>query len=116
TTGYEWLNTISRVLFDGRGRGLLEETARDLTGEAEPFADILREAKRTVLTTMLASEFMVLVRLLARIAAGHWRSRDFTETRLRHALELFVLDFPVYRTYVGAEGPSAGDRAVIEAT
>src|SRR6185503_1915701 len=62
---------------------------------------------------MLASEFTVLVRLIARIAAGHWLSRDYTIDRLRLALELFILNVPVYRTYVTAAGPSATDRALI---
>ncbi len=55
----------------------------------------------------MASEFMVLVRLLARIAAGHWPSRDYTLDRLRAALELFVIHFPVYRTYI-TDSISAG--------
>ncbi len=62
---------------------------------------------------MLASEFTVLTRLLARIAAGHYSTRDYTIDRLRAALQLFVLEFPVYRTYVTASGPSTEDRATI---
>jgi (1->4)-alpha-D-glucan 1-alpha-D-glucosylmutase len=55
----------------------------------------------------------VLTRLLARIAAGHYSTRDYTIDRLRAALQLFVLEFPVYRTYVTASGPSTEDRATI---
>src|SRR5262249_47001405 len=35
------------------------------------------------------------------------------EERLRAALEGFIVRFPVYRTYVTAEGASEGDRALI---
>jgi len=35
---------------------------------------------------------------------------------LRQALELYVMHFPVYRTYITASGPTARDRALIEGT
>ncbi|MBN8958415.1 MAG: malto-oligosyltrehalose synthase [Rhizobiales bacterium] len=114
TTGYEWLNVISRVLIDDRGIPALRDTAHQLTGRDKPYDEILEDAKHRVLDTMLTSEFTVLVRLLARIAAGHWRSRDFTLDGLRAALEAFVVQFPVYRTYVTGDGCSAHDRATIE--
>ena len=113
TTGYEWLNTISRLLIDKRGIPGLESTARTLSGVTSPFEEIVRQAKRRVLDTMLASEFTVLSRQLARIAAGHWRTRDYTLERLRGALRFYVLNFPVYRTYVTPDGASETDRATI---
>src|SRR5262249_16512668 len=65
--------------------------------------------------TILWRKSRVLARLLDRIAAGHYSTRDYTAERLRAALELFVLHFPVYRTYVTTAGPSDADRAIIEA-
>ena len=115
TTGYEWLNAISRLLVDGRGLDALDRTWREFTGERATFSEMLENAKRRVIDTMLASEFSVLARGLARIAAGHFGTRDFTLGRLREALLLYVLEFPVYRTYVTAGGPSANDRAIIDA-
>ena len=64
---------------------------------------------------MLASEFTVLTRLLARIAAGHYSTRDYSADSLRQAFELFVLHFPVYRTYITAAGPTENDHALIAA-
>src|SRR5581483_2509670 len=116
TTGYEWLNLISRLLLDDAGLPQLENTWRASSGEQNEFAAILEDAKRCVLETMLASEFRVLARLLARIAAGHYTTRDYTSDRLRGALELFVIEFPIYRTYVTTNGPSDDDRAIIEST
>ena len=70
------------------------------------FEQILHEAKRHVLENILAAEFTALARLLARIAAGDYRTRDHSHARLRAALELFILHFPVYRTYITAAGAS----------
>jgi (1->4)-alpha-D-glucan 1-alpha-D-glucosylmutase len=114
TTGYEWLNVISRVLLSGRGLRKLEHTWREVSGDQRAFADILIEAKRRVIANILASEFTVLTRLLARIAAGHYRTRDYTAERLRAAFELFIVHFPIYRTYLTGSGPSRDDRAIIE--
>lgn len=116
TTGYEWLNVMSRVLADGTGLASLERTWRVFTGEGSSTAAMLEAAKRRVVETMLASEFTVLSGALARIAAGHFSTRDYTLNRLREALLLYVLEFPVYRTYVTAAGASPNDRAIIEKT
>jgi (1->4)-alpha-D-glucan 1-alpha-D-glucosylmutase len=113
TTGYEWLNVISRVLVDSAGLEPLDRFRREATDNPRPFRQILERAKLRVLDNLLSSEFTVLVRLLARIAAGHYRTRDFTITRLHAALRSFVVEFPVYRTYVTAAGPSPEDRATI---
>jgi (1->4)-alpha-D-glucan 1-alpha-D-glucosylmutase len=114
TTGYEWLNVISRVLLDGKGLDRLERTWRAFTAERAEFPAILEIAKLRVIDSMLASEFTVLCRALARIAAGHFSTRDFTIDRLRAALQLYVLEFPVYRSYVTAAGASAEDSKTIE--
>ena len=114
TTGYERLNLISRVLLDSAGLDPLDAIWRDFTGERASFPDMLRAAKQRVLDTMLASEFTVLTRALARIAAGHFSSRDYTLDRLRAALEAYVIEFPVYRTYITASRTSDADRKTID--
>ncbi|PWT87274.1 MAG: malto-oligosyltrehalose synthase, partial [Proteobacteria bacterium] len=116
TTGYEGLNLITRVLADGAGMTGLTRAWIDFSGEARPFSQILRAAKRFVLANILASEFAALVDLLARIATGHCSTREFAPPRLRAALELFVLCFPIYRTYVTPARSSASDRHFIEQT
>lgn len=116
TTGYEWLNVITRVLLDGDRTGEMDETFRQASNIAPDFAPVLLASKRRVIETLLASEFTVLTRLLARIASGHYSTRDFSAESLRQAFELYVLHFPVYRTYITSTGPSPADRALIDAT
>jgi (1->4)-alpha-D-glucan 1-alpha-D-glucosylmutase len=116
TTGYEWLNTITRVLIDGKGLDPLDETWRQISNMSPGLEPVLKDAKRRVLETLLTSEFTVLTRLLARIAAGHYSTRDFSADSLRQALELYVLHFPIYRTYLSPAGASGNDRALISQT
>ncbi len=116
TTGYETLNTITRVLVNQSGLDALDETWRQISNMPPVLTPVLEAAKRRVLETLLTSEFTVLARLLGRIAAGHYSTRDFSADSLRQALELYVLKFPIYRTYLTAAGASVGDRALISDT
>jgi (1->4)-alpha-D-glucan 1-alpha-D-glucosylmutase len=116
TTGYEWLNVITQVLIDGKGLEPLDEVWRQISNQGPRLAPVLKEAKHRVLETLLTSEFTVLWRLLARIAGGHYSTRDYSADSLRQALELYILHFPVYRTYLTAAGPAAHDRALISET
>jgi (1->4)-alpha-D-glucan 1-alpha-D-glucosylmutase len=116
TTGYEWLNVITQVLVEGSGLEPLDEIWRQVSNTSPKFDPQLKEAKRRVLDTLLLSEFTVLTRLLARIAGGHYSTRDFSADTLRQAFELYVLHFPVYRTYLTSVGPAPHDRALITQT
>src|SRR4051794_5779099 len=116
TTGYEWLNVITQVLVNGGGLPALDEAWRQISNSPPDIAPVLKEAKRRVLQTLLTSEFTVLSRLLARIAGGHYSTRDYSADSLRQALELYILHFPVYRTYLTSSGPSEHDRALISDT
>lgn len=116
TTGYEWMNVITHVLIDPRGLEALDETWRQISNRPPQLAPYVKDAKRRVLETLLTSEFTVLTRLLARIANGHYSTRDFSADSLRQALELYVLHFPVYRTYLTHSGPTAPDRKLIDDT
>jgi (1->4)-alpha-D-glucan 1-alpha-D-glucosylmutase len=116
TTGYEWLNAITHVLADENGLKNLDEVWRQASDITPAFDPVLRAAKRRVIETLLASEFTVLTRLLTRIAAGHYSTRDYSPDSLRQAFELFVLHFPVYRTYIPQAGPTEGERKLIAET
>jgi (1->4)-alpha-D-glucan 1-alpha-D-glucosylmutase len=116
TTGYEWMNTITHALIDPRGLEPLDEIWRQISNQSPKLEPVLKDAKERVLETLLTSEFTVLSRLLARIANGHYSTRDYSADSLRQALELYVLHFPVYRTYLTSAGPTEHDRAVISDT
>jgi (1->4)-alpha-D-glucan 1-alpha-D-glucosylmutase len=116
TTGYEWMNLITQALVDGKGLEPLDEIWRQISNLSPKLDPVLKAAKRRVLETLLTSEFTVLSRLLARIASGHYSTRDYSADSLRQALELYVLHFPVYRTYLTSARPTAHDRALITET
>lgn len=114
TTGYEWMNVITQVLIEPKGLEPLDDIWRQISNSSPRLEPVVKAAKRRVLETLLTSEFTVLTRLLARIANGHYSTRDYSEDSLRQALELYVLHFPVYRTYLTGAGPTGADRALID--
>jgi (1->4)-alpha-D-glucan 1-alpha-D-glucosylmutase len=116
TTGYEWMNVLTHLLVDPKGLDALDEVWRQISNQPPQLDPVLEAAKRRVLETLLTSEFTVLTRLLTRIANGHYSTRDYSADILRQVLELYVLHFPVYRTYITTAGPTAHDRALIEQT
>jgi (1->4)-alpha-D-glucan 1-alpha-D-glucosylmutase len=113
TTGYDVLNLITRVLLDDSGLPELDGMLHGIAPKAADFHGILKPAKMRALDNMLASEFTVLSRQLARIAAGHFPSRDYTSDRLRAAFQSYIVNFPRYRTYISRGKVSAEDRQII---
>lgn len=114
TTGYDWLAAVNGLLVDPRGEETFTRIYRELTGEGRTFAEQVREAKRTVLRSSLASELHMLAIRLERIATRDRRSRDFTIGALRRALGETITAFPVYRTYVRPDGTrDANDTQIV---
>ena len=107
TTGYEWLANVNGLLVHPRAEETFTRIYRELTGELRSFAEQVREAKRTVLRSSLASELHMLAIRLERIATRDRRSRDFTIGALRRVLGETITAFPVYRTYVRPDGTRA---------
>ena len=101
-------------MIDRKGLEPLDEIWRQISNGPPRLEPLVKAAKRRVLETLLTSEFTVLTRLLARIANGHYSTRDYSEDSLRRALELYVLHFPVYRTYLTTVSPTESDQKLID--
>src|SRR6185312_3305613 len=82
--------------------------------EAQPFDACAHDGRRAIMEGPLASELRVLTLRALRLARADRRTRDFTFNALREAIMEIVARFPVYRTYVDANGASAQDRRYID--
>ncbi len=110
TTGYDALNLINGVFVDPGGEVPLTALWHEIAGSPARFEEIAVAAKRQVVQTNLLSELSVLASDLHAIARQSWRTRDFTLAGVQAALVDILAQFPVYRTYIGADGPTEADR------
>ncbi len=114
TTGYEFLNQLNGVFVDPIQGERLPGIYAAFSDRPDDFADVRYQSKKLIVTTSMASELNVLAAELNRISEGRWQWRDFTLDSLQDALREVVACFPVYRTYVRADGWSAEDEAAVD--
>ena len=112
-TGYHFANVVNRLLVDNLSKGRMGRIYRSFVGEPRQWPDIAYECQHRVLRQSLGSELSTAANLLARIAHGDRRTRDFTLASLWRALAEVIACFPVYRTYV-CDGVSETDRRYID--
>ncbi len=113
TTGYDFLNPATGLFVDSRGWNELGKLYQQFTQEKADFEHVVGETKRLILRVAMASDLQLLAHRLNRISEQHRFSRDFTLNSLRHALREILSLFPVYRTYVHAQGVTERDRRII---
>jgi (1->4)-alpha-D-glucan 1-alpha-D-glucosylmutase len=110
TTGYEFMTLVSGLFVNPSAERPLGAFYRRFTGRETPFAEMVKTAKRQILRASLGGELSVAAHALHRLAQQSWRTRDFTLTGIREALTDVIVGFPVYRTYITADGPRPEDR------
>lgn len=113
TTGYDFANLVNGLFVYPGGERDLTRLYGQFTGEALDFDEVLYDRKRWVIRSDMSSELSTLVNLLSGIAQSNRRTRDFTVNGLRDALIEVVASFPVYRTYITADGIGEEDRRFV---
>ncbi len=110
TTGYEFLGVVGGLFVDPAGEPALRRCWRRFAPDAPDFDAEVYACKKLVMNFLLGGELQVLAHALDRLSEAHWDTRDFTETTLREALKEVIACFPVYRSYVDANGSHPEDR------
>lgn len=114
TTGYDFTNLVNGLFVDAEAEAALSATYARFIGEAMDFDAQVVAAKKRIIDDHMSAELRVLAGRLGRIAAAHWRSRDFTLSVLVQALKEVVAALPVYRTYVTSRRVTDTDHRYIE--
>ena len=104
TTGYEFLNLLNGIFVDRTQARAMEQNYARLIRHRPGFTEIVHECKRLIIETSMAAELNMLAHRLDTISEKHRASRDFTLGALTRALREVIAAFPVYRTYVTADG------------
>jgi (1->4)-alpha-D-glucan 1-alpha-D-glucosylmutase len=114
TSGYHFLNMVNGLFVDTSHVRDFSRLYQAWTGDETPYADVVYQKKFLILQTALSSELHMLAYQLDRLAQKNRWSRDFTLHTLRHALREIIACFPVYRSYIAAEGMRDADRRYVE--
>ncbi|GGK23407.1 malto-oligosyltrehalose synthase [Deinococcus malanensis] len=115
TTGYDFLAQLGGVFVDGTAEDDLSAIYRRFTGDRDTYGDHLYRGKHLIQRSSLPGEVNVLTEHLERLSEADLRARDFTLSALRVVVREVIASFPVYRTYVRADGQrEPGDNAKIE--
>ena len=108
TTGYEFTNLVLGLLIDPAGEAEFTRHYVEFTGEQKAFARV-KECKLRIMKNEMSSELNMLARDAARVAHQAPSKADFTHNVLRRAIREVVACFPVYRTYLDAEGTATDE-------
>ena len=104
TTGYDFLDLVSRLFVDQQGADVLADRFAAVAGLDREFHRIALEGKRLALSTLLAADLERVVEHAARaLRDAGW---DVSRHDVRVALAELAIAIPVYRTYVRAGRPT----------
>ena len=116
TTGYDAQRAIGALLTDPAGAERLVALYAGLTGSAQDFEPVAREARLQVLDTVLHAEVDRLVEVLVAICRTELELRDHTQMGLREVVSALIACLDVYRAYtVPGEPPPAESVLRVEA-
>jgi len=120
TTGYEFLAVVNNLFVDRKN----EQAFDTIYGrfvydrrERPSFGELVYESKRQVLHETMSGDINSLGHQLNRFSERNRHFRDFTLYSLISTIKDVIACFPVYRTYVTADGPVAAHdrRYIVEA-
>lgn len=114
TTGYEFIASVAGLLVDPAGQSKISQAYSEFTGSNVDYDGLVRDAKREILNSNLASELRQLTARALVLARRDPAARDIGPDTMRRAIVELAAAMPVYRTYVDGTGPSPHDRKLIE--
>ncbi|PIE83049.1 MAG: 4-alpha-glucanotransferase [Candidatus Contendobacter odensis] len=114
TTGYDFTNLVNALFIDPQAEEAMTQCYEDFIGGTVDLEETLYLCKKLMMRVALGSELAVLTNQIERISQLERRTRDFTSIGLWNALREVVACFPVYRTYITADGVSEKDRRYID--
>jgi (1->4)-alpha-D-glucan 1-alpha-D-glucosylmutase len=114
TTGYEWVRLIGGLFVDPAGEEPFTELWQEVSGSAQPFAEVAHRAKHTVMADSLKADLARLTSLFVAVCERRRAYRDYTRSELAGVLEEVIASMGVYRTYV-VDAAHPDDVAWIEA-
>ena len=120
TTGYEFAAVVNNLFVERRNEGAFDTMYTRFVYERRErpsFSDLAYQSKKQVLHETMSGDINSLGHQLNRFSERNRHFRDFTLYSLISTIREVIACFPVYRTYITADGPIAAHdrRFVVEA-
>lgn len=116
TSGYEFLNYVNGVFCYPENEKKFTQIYSHFTGLTEAYDDLVYQKKGLILEKNLAGDLENLAQILKTISAQTREGSDFTTYGLKRALFEVLALFPVYRTYIDADGIGEIDKKIVYRT
>ena len=110
TTGYDFMDQVSRLLHDPTGGEPLGRLWTSLSGRPAAFEVEEGRSRREILDRSFSAQLGATVAALHRLAAADLATRDIAAPAIRRALVEILAHLRVYRTYANADRQSDADR------
>ena len=114
TTGYEAAAAIVRLFIQGRAERPVTGFYRAFTRQAEPWPEVVRAARTTVLNDQLGGDAWHVAALFAEACRHDVHLRDFSHKDCDALVRAIVTEMPTYRTYVRPGHVSPDDHARLD--
>jgi len=114
TTGYEFLNAVNGLFVERSHVKECDAIYSKFVHDRPDFKILAYRCKKLIMDASMSSEISVLGHELDRISEQDRSSRDFTLRSLTEAICEVIACFPVYRTYITADGVPERDQRYVE--
>lgn len=110
TSGYDFMDQVSRVLHDSRGAKPLAELWASVSGRPAEFAPEEQASRREILDRSFSAQLLAVVGALYSLGQADLSTRDIARPAIRRALIEILAHMRVYRTYAASGNASASDK------
>jgi (1->4)-alpha-D-glucan 1-alpha-D-glucosylmutase len=109
TSGYEFLSYVNQLITDKKGARELIHFYHKLIPDQPPYQELVYQNKKLILERYMGGEWENLMQYFAALNLQN----GFDADRLKHAVGLLMLSFPVYRIYPDQLPLIGNDHSVI---
>jgi (1->4)-alpha-D-glucan 1-alpha-D-glucosylmutase len=113
TSGYDFLGAVNSLFCQSDSEAAFTALYHGFIGNPTSCAMLIDCNKRMIVDKHLAGDIDNLAHLLKRISERYRYASDFTLYGLQVALIEIMVQFPVYRSYIGRAGVSRADQDCI---
>jgi (1->4)-alpha-D-glucan 1-alpha-D-glucosylmutase len=113
TTGYDFINCLTKLFVKAESKGEIDAAYREFTGNTQTFDDLLYEAKKAEIEAAFMGDAVNLARLFYSTLGKLGYDAPAGRRGFVEAIVALLASFPVYRTYICEQNDTVVFRAAL---